>query len=387
MSDTANAATAVHVDTETFVCQGCGGVMKFDIKSQKFVCGSCKTEWDLETLSDTVKEYDFAGYREREGASVAFEGMAVASCGNCGLDITFANQQIAAVCPMCGSTQIAEGKQRAGIPPEGVVPFKVDKQDAQQKFRVWAKSRWFAPNEFKKRYQEGALAGLYLPFWTYDASVLARYEGDGGRNRQVRDKDGKTRTVTDWFPVSGTVTSVFDDVLVCASDKEKRVDGILPYNTVENAKPYAAGYLSGYYAELYTIKADTAFEKAKTVMEREMKELARARILRQYDAARIHTLRATYTGVTYKHVLLPMWSSTFYYKNKTYGYLINGETGKVNGSRPYSAAKITAAVITALAAVILAIVLFGGDGSGDDYGDDYSMTRGVVDCCDTNEII
>jgi len=237
MDDPSLNENAAHVDTETFECQNCGGVMKFNIKSQKFICASCQVEQDLETLSGTVKEYDFNKYREQEKASVAFEGMAVALCQNCGLEISFDKAQIAAVCPMCGSTQIAGQKRQAGIPPEGIVPFRVDKQDAQEKFRRWVKSRWFAPNEFKQKYQEGALSGLYLPFWTYDASILAMYEGEGGKNRKVKDKDGKEKTVTDWYPVSGTVTSFFDDVLVCASEKEKHVNGILPYNTAENAMP------------------------------------------------------------------------------------------------------------------------------------------------------
>lgn len=56
--------------------------------------------------------------------------MTVASGKSCGLEISFANEQIAAVCPLRGSTQIAEGKQKAGIPPKGVEPFRVDKQDA-----------------------------------------------------------------------------------------------------------------------------------------------------------------------------------------------------------------------------------------------------------------
>jgi len=49
----------VHVNTETFICPNCGGIMKFNIQKQKFECGSCKTEYDLQTLSDTVKENDF----------------------------------------------------------------------------------------------------------------------------------------------------------------------------------------------------------------------------------------------------------------------------------------------------------------------------------------
>jgi hypothetical protein len=50
-------------------------------------------------------------------------------------------------------------------------------------------------------------------------------------------------------------------------------------------------------------------------------------------------------------VLFPLWSSAFGYKGKTYSYAVNGETGKVSGSRPYSAIKITLAVLAAIAAI------------------------------------
>jgi len=341
----------VHVDTETFVCQNCGSIMKFDINKQKFACSSCKTEYDLQTLSDVVKENDFNSYLEREKATTPFEGMAVVACQQCGMEISFSDSQFSTTCPMCGSTQIATAKQSAGIPPDGVIPFKIDKKDAQERFKAWVKSRWFAPNDFKKRYAEGGLSGMFLPFWTYDAFAISHYSGRGGKNRTEKGRDGKTRTVTDWYPVSGVVSASFDDVQVCASNKEKNVEGILPYDTINNTKPFSTGYLSGYYAEVYKIKADKGFESAKRIMENTLRSLAAKDIRRRYDKADVQSLNTKYSGVTYKHVLLPLWSSAFGYNGKTYGYLINGETGKVSGSRPYSAIKIALAAIGTVAAI------------------------------------
>ena len=340
----------VHVNTETFICQNCGGIMKFNIKSQKFACASCKTEFDLETLSETVKENDFNLYLERERATVPFEGMAVVACQQCGMEISFSEEQFSTTCPMCGSTQVATAKQSAGIPPDGVIPFKIDKKDAQERFKAWIKSRWFAPNDFKNKYSEGSLIGMFLPFWTYDANAISSYSGRGGKNRIVRDKDGKSRTVTDWYPVSGVVSAFFDDVLICASQKEKNIEGILPYGTTTNTKPFSAGYLSGYYAEVYKIKADAGFESAKKIMERELRILAEMDIRKRYDRAEVQSLITKYANVTYKHVLLPLWSSTYSYGSKLFNYLINGETGKVSGNRPYSIIKITLATLVAIAA-------------------------------------
>jgi len=340
----------VHVNTETFICQNCGGIMKFDIKKQKFECAACKTEYDLETLSDTVKENDFNSYLEREKATVPFQGMAMVACQQCGMEISFSESQFSTTCPMCGSTQVATAKQSAGIPPDGVIPFKVDKQDAQQKFKAWVKSRWFAPSDFKKRYAEGNLAGMFLPFWTYDAYAVSRYEGKGGKNRKEKGKDGKEKTVTDWYPVRGVVSASFDDVQICASNKEKNIESILPYGTTTNTKPFSTGYLSGYYAEVYKIKADAGFESAKKIMESTLRSLALKDIRKKYDKAEVQSLSTKYSNVTYKHVLLPLWSSAYSYAGRIFNYMVNGETGKVSGSRPYSAIKIALAVLGTVAA-------------------------------------
>ncbi len=345
----------VEVETEKFICKNCGSTIKFDINKQKFECSSCKAEYTIETLSDEVKEYSFDDYFERERQSIAFEGNAVVTCQNCGLEITFDEHQVATVCPMCSSTQIATAKQKAGIPPEGIIPFKIDKKDAQEKFRVWIRKRWFAPNDLKKSYGEGLLAGMYLPFWTYDTDAISFYTGEGGIDRVVKDKEGKEKTVTDWYHVSGVVQKSFDDIQICASEKEKDIAGILPYNTTTNTMPFSQSYLSGYYTEIYKIKADSGFEEAKRIIDSDMKSLSERDILRSYNRARSIRVNTKYNDVTYKHVLLPLWSAAFGYKGKTYRYMINGETGKVSGKRPYSVPKILAAVL-AVIAIIMTIV-------------------------------
>ena len=359
--------TAVNISTETFECESCGGIIKFSIAKQQFACASCGSEKNLPRISATVVENPFSRYLEREAKTVAFQGMATAVCQRCGMEISFDEKQIAAVCPMCASTQVATIKQRAGIPPDGIVPFKIDKHDAQQRFREWVKKRWFAPNDFKKRYGEGGLEGMYLPFWTYDADVQSYYRGRGGKQRIVRDSQGRTTVVTDWYTVSGAVSSSFDDVLICASGKQQNIRGILPYDTIHKTIPFTAGYFSGYYAELYTIKADAAFNDAKRIMDTAMRQLATEDILRQgFSRAIVESLQSEYRNITYKHVLLPVWKSAFGYKGDTYHYVINGETGKVSGNRPWSVPKIAAAVIAGLI-ILGALVwfLYTNEGGGD----------------------
>lgn len=347
------AINKTEVDAKTFICPNCGGSIKYDISSSEFLCSSCRTKYEAETLSETVKEYDFSDYAERESRVTPFEGLAVVRCQNCGCEITFDRQQVSAVCPMCSSTQVAEVKQAAGIPPEGIIPFEIDKDEASQRFKKWVKSRLFAPGNFKKSCAEGALKGMYLPFWTYDTDSVGFYTGRGGKDRTVKGKDGKTHTETDWYPVSGVVSETFNDIQVCASEKEAIINGILPFNTVEKTVPYSPSYLSGFYAELYKLKADKGFTYAQTIIENRLTALAEHDILSRYDKADVNGINIKNENVTYKHVLLPVWSSVYSYAGKLYHYFINGETGKVSGLRPYSPLKI---VLTVVGAVI---VLFG----------------------------
>lgn len=366
---TDNSTRTAEVPTEQFTCPNCGGSLHYNGQKNKFLCSSCGYEGAVHAGDDTVDEFDFSGYARREAESVAFSGMEVASCHSCGAQITFGEYETATVCPMCGSAHVSEVKQRAGIPPEGIIPFQVDKQEAGQKFREWVQGLWFAPGKLKKSYQEGSLTGRFVPFWTFDAKISSTYTGEGGRYRKVKDKDGKERTETDWFPTHGVVEKSFDDILVVAATGDGAEDTaqVGPYDTVNGLLPYASEYLAGYRAELYSVKATEGFETAKEIMEPEMTSLADTDIRRRFDTSRNVNVSSRYSNVTYKHVLLPVWSSLFGYGGKTYRYVVNGATGNVYGQRPYSKPKIAAAVAIVLAILIGIIAMFsGGDESSSD---------------------
>jgi hypothetical protein len=63
-----------------------------------------------------------------------------------------------------------------------------------------------------------------------------------------------------------------------------------------------------------------------------------------------------YRGITYKHILLPLWLSSYRYGNKTYSFQVNGQSGAVAGARPYSFWKIFFLAL-AVAAAVTAVVL------------------------------
>ena len=144
----------------------------------------------------------------------------------------------------------------------------------------------------------------------------------------------------------------FNDLQVCASEKSnsKYLNDVLPYDTVNDIKPYSPQYISGFQAEKYAWRGDACFRLAERMIKDALESQARDSILAMgYDQAQVLEVQFSCSNVTYKHVLLPLWSAVFSHKGKLYQYLINGETGKVSGGRPYSAPKIVAAVLAAIA--------------------------------------
>ena len=63
-----------------------------------------------------------------------------------------------------------------------------------------------------------------------------------------------------------------------------------------------------------------------------------------------------YSAITYKHILLPLWISSFSFNNKIYRFLVNGQTGKVSGESPVSPVKVTFAVLVVIA--IIGVIWF-----------------------------
>jgi hypothetical protein len=217
--------------------------------------------------------------------------------------------------------------------------------------------------------------GVYVPFWTFDSMTYSHYTGLRGINVPVQETytetnaDGttstKTRTVIQiqWFPVSGEVRHFFDDVLICASKgiPEYYARNLRP-DDLKGLEAFRPDFLSGFKTERYTIGPKDSFNMAKQVMDQEIRELCRRAI--GGDHQQVTSVKTQHVGVTYKHILLPLWLASYRYHDNTYRVMVNGLTGAVQGDRPYSWVKITALVLAILAGVLALFLLFKGVAKG-----------------------
>ena len=62
------------------------------------------------------------------------------------------------------------------------------------------------------------------------------------------------------------------------------------------------------------------------------------------------------TDETFKHILLPVYVSAYNFKGKRYNFFVNGQTGVLHGSRPYSFWKIFFLVLAIL--IVLGTIIY-----------------------------
>jgi hypothetical protein len=134
--------------------------------------------------------------------------------------------------------------------------------------------------------------------------------------------------------------------------------------------PYARDWLAGFRAEAYTIDLREAWGDARGRIDAAIRSDVRRAI--GGDQQRVERIETQVSGVTFKHVLLPVWVGAYRYRGRVYRIVINGRTGAVKGERPWSAWKIALAVALGLAAVGLGLWLAAQAGS-------LPLPRGGVD--------
>ena len=350
-----------------FPCSQCGSDLRFQPGSNSMVCDYCGSTTTLPEgidRSGVIRELDF------QAAIAAFEEKAdteenrFVKCDSCGAEIELDEQVSATICPFCASPLVLSPDSRRKIRPAALIPFRLDERSARKAMTDWLGQLWFAPSGLLEYARKGrALSGIYVPYWTYDADTRSRYSGLRGRiryeTRRIRvNVGGKMQTRTqqvqriDWRPVSGRVRRFFDDVLVMASTSlpRRHTEAIEPWD-LSALEPWQPQYLAGFRAEGYTVTLDEGYAQARARMQQVIESDIRRDI--GGDAQQILSMETSVSDITFKHVLLPIWMAAYKYRGKTYRFVVNGQTGRVSGERPWSAVKIALAVI--LGAVVLGV--------------------------------
>jgi DNA-directed RNA polymerase subunit RPC12/RpoP len=349
------------VQQTEFQCAGCGATLQYSPGTTLLVCPYCGRENQLQVTGAPIVEHDLVElsvvpHTTAQGFDAAVREF---KCNRCGATTTLAGAQMATRCAFCGSDVVVEAPPQPGmIRPESLVPFALDKQSATQRFQAWLQGLWFRPSNLKRMAGLAKIDGMYTPHFTYDANAHSRWSGEAGYyyyetewvTIQGRRQSRQVRKVR-WVRKAGLHDFFYDDELVCASRG-------LPLNIVAKVYPfhlnalvpYAPEFLSGFGAEAYTVDPREGWNTARQAMESKERQ-ACSRLLGG-DTQRNLVVQTQFSSPKFKHILLPLYVAAYVFGAKTYRFLVNGQTGEVQGEAPISWAKVGAVV----GGVVLAIV-------------------------------
>ena len=354
-------------------CAQCGADLRYAPGQTELKCDHCGhvqaiTAQAPRSKARALGEHDLAQGLANDLPKTASEEVRSTTCPSCGAVVEFQGAEHATECPFCATPVVVDTGSHRHIKPQALVPFALTEAESRVALVQWLGSLWFAPSSLLEYTRKGrAMAGIYVPFWTFDADTASRYTGQrgehyyetrtvnvtvNGKTEQREERVQKTR----WYSASGNVQRRFDDALVMASSSlpERLGNDLTPWDLAA-LEPYSPDYLAGFQAEGYTVVLADGHAKARAYMADVIEDDVRRDI--GGDEQRVDNVNTRFDDETFKHILLPVWMAAYKYGGKSYRFLVNGQTGEVQGERPYSWWKIGFAVVLVVGIIAGAVYL------------------------------
>ncbi len=274
------------------------------------------------------------------------------------------------ICAFCGSTYVVEfspdetGRQE----PEFVIGFGVTLEEAKAKFRRWLHDNgWFRPGDLSRSEIVEQLRGVYLPFWSFSMLAESDWSARIGEywyttetyTTRVKGKTvTRTRRVryTEWWNLDGRHHEYHSGYLVSGSRglPQEQADRVQPFQ-LAGLKRYAPYFLAGWLSEEYSVERDDALARCKNeFLKREYRLVAAHLPGDTHSDLRVNT---RFSDVNSDLILLPVYLLTYRYDDKTYRFLLNGQTGKAAGDKPLSPIKIGISIGIALIVLLIVAML------------------------------
>ena len=250
--------------------------------------------------------------RNKAVATLSFE------CTACGAVFLLPPETISLTCPHCDSAYaVKETESRELIPPEGIIPFKFEAEEAEKKARSWVQKQFSA----KKPPRLTTITGIYLPAWTFDLAGYVRWVGSEVENEVFCE-------------VSGKEIISYDDIFVPASAPlPPYLKLVLAEFEAADVLPYKPEYTATWLAESYKISmSDAALEARLLAFTDAQKKLRKSDKFRQITGLRFASDEIIIAS--FKLVLVPVWIGYLRFDGKVQDLMINGMNGTVYGPKP-----------------------------------------------------
>lgn len=258
-------------------------------------------------------------------------------------------------CPYCGSERLQKREDTNTINASQVVRFKVRQSDAQQKLKAWLGQGFWRPSDLATKATIETISSVYVPYWVFAADTHTYWTADTASTpRGAR---------SDWYPLSGENRSSYAGLLVGASSvlSPAETEAICPFDLHE-AVGTSEVDLEHATVEQFTVPRKYARPLARQGLESSEKQT----IAQRYLTGRHRNLKVNLRieRLRSEPILVPVWVMAYQYRDQLFRILINGQTGKISGTAPFSKFKLIMAVSLAILLILfmLVVVLLANNG-------------------------
>ncbi|MEA3328110.1 MAG: TFIIB-type zinc ribbon-containing protein [Chloroflexota bacterium] len=368
---------AIEDKVKSYACPNCGANVSYDVSAGGIACEYCGYVAPVKAvkLGRSADEFEFTLETISQSSHGWGTKRQILQCDSCGGKLSIPEGTISTTCPFCSSNKVnLTISPEESLRPRFLIPFKITLEQIQPLATSWLGKGWFHPDELAAKTIIRRFKGVYLPFWTFDALVYARWRAQVGyekteRHYNAREKRWETRTRIVWRWQNGDVRLSIDDFLVTGSNRNHINHQILkklyPFN-MQSLVAYEPDYLAGWQAQAYETTLTEAWEIGKSAIREKAKKACYHNIPSNH--VRNFSMSADFSEESWRYILLPVYLSSYRYEEKIFQVMVNGLTGAIAGQKPVAWWKIWLAIAALLApGVILGLIglpllLLGGAG-------------------------
>lgn len=343
----------------TYKCPNCDGGLVFDPESGTYVCEYCMSKFSQEELeageeaSEPEKTPEPAKKSSETGEAVVYH------CPSCGAEIVTDETTAASFCFYCHNPVVLSGRLSGEFLPDGVIPFKITKEEAVQRFKEWIQKKKFVPRGFYSPKQIEKMSGVYFPYWLYDCEMNGSMNGNATDLRIWRVGDTEY-TETKRYAIRRSGTMRFHNLPKTALQKAQNamLKGIFPYDFTALEK-FHMGFLSGFQAE----KRDIEKEMLISEVHSESAQYAEKRLRDSISGHNTFVMQSKNSVIgeeKFSYALLPVWVLTYREGRDGLSYFaMNGQTGEICGKLPIDYKKLMLLGAGMFAAVFILFMIGG----------------------------
>ncbi|MBR6210213.1 MAG: hypothetical protein IKQ81_03585 [Clostridiales bacterium] len=319
------------------ICRSCAGRLVFNPASQALECVKCGNSYRPEDIEDENAELHSKYYDTR-----------VYICPQCGAEVITSDTEVSTFCVYCGNPAVVFDRVAKQYRPDGIVPFKITREEAAGVIRKRFMNNPIVPKEVKARCVPENLRGIYVPYWVVNAEFR---EADFLKGEVKRGKS----SVTYYYTRAGEVrlrNLPIDGSEILSDDVSFRLE---PFY-LEDARTFDEDYLNGFYSNT----SDITYSDLRAAASEHCQRMYAEEVVKSVKANNVKIVDSLYWADIQDdpvYMMMPVWFFTFRHEEKPYTILVNGQTGRVVGTMPWKTKSVWAFAIS-LFVLLLGLIAF-----------------------------